>query len=389
MCDVEEKWVNELVDKIGEERTTKQETRLLSYRDILDDKTDPHEIADGNRKCEGLPKVKMQERVELIIRATPMRIMLRKQNKEKVRGYTLYDGCRNWHSVKQFKAGVFPLRFSYKGEEAFFWWEQTFADDATGERNMELPLHLKSDLLGCQVSMITLNASVSDGEAYEMARRLNQSEPLDNSQIMKTMCFGHQSECHNAALLVDVTRKTDELMDVLGDKIWRYTVSIVRVFELGHYKDFTKHISVVSDLKIAEQVIKRRRSTPHEMRMFDTKTTRAVNMAREKINAMLRTEQITPRMTRNSFESATGLIFLALALACANVNERLCGLAMTEEMHWIDDESVRYIAKKFLGLQSDERGDDHRRLYKFFMTGEWNGPPSKGKKRDHDVAQRL
>jgi hypothetical protein len=224
--------------------------------------------------------------------------------------------------------------------------------------------------------MIYLDPEMSDTEAYYRAKTANQCKSLTNAQIMKCMC----SKDTKMAKLLAKMNTEDVLSDLLDDDLYRYNVSLIRMFvENSFDSDFTSNIALLQGrnaIERAEELINDNEEES-DSTLFDRKVMDATTKARSLVNQMIEEHDPPVRKTDHTQQSAAGLIYFSLALACANENEST--LNTTE---YITKDSVKHLFDMYLGLDSSsQKGDKHKRFYTYFTTGTFPEALPKGKKR--------
>jgi len=289
--------------------------------------------------------------------------------------YTLFDGCHLKDLTDEFLAGKCYVKIHNTEDSCdYFCWNTQEAVDAITkykEYHLLLSDELRERLLKCPISMIYLDSKMSDTDAYHRARIANKCNPLSNAQIMKCMC---SKNTVMAKLLSDMNTN-DRLWSFLDDDLYRYNVSLIRMFvENSFDASFTPHIAMLQSknaIERAEELINDDEK-PHDD-IFVRKVLSATNKARSLVNAMIDDKALRKNHTQ---QSAIGLIYLALVLACANANES--ALSTTD---FICKESVSHIFDVYTNLTGSEKGDNHKRIYCYFTTGTFPEAPVKSKKR--------
>ena len=291
--------------------------------------------------------------------------------------YTLFDGCHRKDLTDQFLAGKCYVKIHNPTDSCdYFCWNTQEAVDAITEYkeyHLVLSDELRERLLKCPISMIYLDPKMSDTDAYHRARIANKCNPLWNAQIMKCMC---SKNTIMAKLLSDMNTN-DRLWSFLEDDLYRYNVSLIRMFvENSFDATFAPHIAMLQSknaIERAEELINDDEK-PHDD-IFVSKVLDATNKARSLVNAMIEDREDTLRKNHMQ-QSAIGLIYLALVLACANANE-----SALDTTNYLCRECVSHIFDVYTNLNKSEKGDNHKRIYVYFTTGVFPEAPVKSKKR--------
>lgn len=292
--------------------------------------------------------------------------------------YTLFDGCHRKDLTDEFLAGECYVKIRNPADDCHYYcWNTQEAVDAVSEYkeyHLLLSDEFRERLLKCPISMIYLDSKMSDTEAYHRARVANQCKPLSNAQIMKCMC---SKNTVMATLLSDMNTD-DVLSEFLDDDLYRYNVSLLRMFVENSFDvDFTPHIAMLQGrnaIERAEELLNDEEK-PHDD-LFANKVLDAATKARSIVNQMIAEHETPLRKTDHTQQSAAGLIYLSLTLACANANEST--LSTTD---YLCKDSAEYIFDLYLGLDASQKGDNHKRFYKYFTTGTFPEAPLKTKKR--------
>lgn len=293
------------------------------------------------------------------------RRLLKKELGEDPPWYKLFDGCHRKHLTEEFLAGLCYVKIHNKKDNCdYFYWNTEEAVNAVKEYkeyNLLLSEEWRERLLDCPTSMIVLDPKMSDTEAYHRARVANQCKALSNAQIMKCMC----SKNTVMANLLSSMNECDNLSVFLDDEIYRYNISLIRMFvENSFDTNFTPNIAMLQSknaIERAEELINDDEK-PHDD-IFVAKVLDATRMARSIVNEILTDHKKTIRKN-NTHQSAIGLIYLSLSLACANANESV----LTTTKH-ISKESVKQMFDVYIGLDKSQKGDNHKRIYTYFTTG--------------------
>lgn len=355
----------------------------LEVKNIIDG----YEIARYNRDLKMSAEEKSQ-RLNHIITHQPVQHMIGRKITYRVRvcvlekqlgctppKYTLFDGCHRLSVIKEFIAGKCYVKLLNKedGCHYYLWYTQDAVDAVTEnkEYHCKIESELLDKLLECRVNMTMLNPDCTDEYAYERARMANQCKPLTHAQMMKCMS---SSETFVAKLLQEI-HMDDSLATFLGDDIYRYYFSLLRMFiQHGFQADFRQHAVMMQGTKAVEKAHEIVTSKEFALdNMFADSVKGAVKSARSHMNVLLENIDNTDSIRllklsnkRNSDTSAVGLFFFALGLACANANE-----ASSSEgtLYHISAASIKEMMVKYLSMGSSEKGDNHRRLYAYFVTG--------------------
>jgi hypothetical protein len=371
----------------------------FQLRNILDG----YECATWNRDLDMSDEEKSQRLYHIIVHQ-PVQNMIARKNvpsrysariMEKELGYVpaeyvLFDGCHRFSVVKEFLEGKCYVKMFNEEDDCYYylWGTQAAVDAVTQDKeyHCKIEKELKDRLLLCRVSMTYLDPSCTDEYAYERARMANQSKPLTHAQIMKSMSAG---KSFVAKLLRDI-HVNDTLTTFLGDDIYRYYFSLIRMFlHFGFQADFRNHAVMLQGSKAITKAQELLTNTESPLdTIFEDKVRRAVKRARDCMNELLDTVAITDpkliKMThkRNSDMAAVGLFFFALGLACANANEP----SSSTTTYYISTESIKDMMIKYLAMDSFEKGDNHKRLYAYFVTGVFPELSNKNKKQklSHD-----
>lgn len=371
-------------------RNRLEDTEPMTLRNLM--VSGSYEVAEYNRVTSDLSLEEKSERLWTMMSTQPVQNMICKENvyrsgHAQIRKegrvpywYKLFDGCHRHDLTRDFLEGRCYVKIRNPNDDCdYYCWntqEALGSVDSYHEYHLLIPEEWRRRLLDCKINMIRLDPQMSDTEAYQRARVANQCKPLSNAQIMKCMCA---KKTVMAKLLGDMNLDDDELSNFLDDDIFRYNVSIIRMF-VEHSFDctFTTHIAMLQGRNALEraEILINDEEKPHDD-LFVRKVLDATKKSRSIVTAMMKERVSELRKTDHTQQSAIGLIYFTLALACANANE---SVLTTED--YICKESAAHILDLYLGLDTSEKGENHKRFYTYFTTGTF--PTKKRKAREDE-----
>lgn len=355
----------------------------ITVSQLLDNK---HAIAPFNRDV-GMTYKAKSDRLYQMMTSQPVQNMIRKRIKYRTRGiagqsrpeFFLFDGCHRMTLLREFFQGECYVKLFNATDncEYYAWASQEALDKADHtslgyypEYAVVLADEFVSRLKECPISMIELSKELTDAEAYERARVANECKPLQNAHLIKCMC-GYQTPM--ASLLTDLSVISDPLLRFLNDDIYTCNASILCIVDKTDTmdKDFSKTIVKTKNLKNIDYLIQSV-SFPDDLK---AKLKTAKDETEAKLNDVISTMANTGNTLRsndNSHRAAIGMLYLALFFAIINYNETTGAPGeMTDQ--YIQNDKVVKMLKDYIDLPRHERGDNHKRLYVYFVTGKFPG----------------
>lgn len=379
------------------ERNKREDHSNLEIRNILDG----YDVSEYNRNIEMSAEEKSQRLYHMIDQqpvqnmiGRPTHYRLSARILQRQLGYippkvVLFDGCHRLRVIKDFMDGECYVKMYCEEDECYhyLWATQKAVDAVTENREYHHKIEdeLLQRLLTCRISMTLLDRECTDQYAYERARIANKCKPLTHAQIMKYM------SCYDTFVgnLLKSIHVEDSLSAFLGDDIYRYYFSLIRMFiQFGFQANFLHHAVMLQGTRAvekAEELIKSKELPMDDM--FASKVRHAILSARAYLNDLLdNVIDHDPKLVklsnkRNSDTSAVGLFFFALGLASANADNASDEEEKARISNHISIDSIKQMLIKYLGMNSSEKGENHRRLYAFFVSGHFPDLTIKNKKR--------
>lgn len=349
-----------------------------------------HKIAPYNRNVDRLSMTQKSDRISQMMTTQSVQTMIRKRIIYRTRGpafgpdrpeFLLFDGNHRMSLAHEFMDGKCYVKiYNKKDARTYYAWATQEAVDNTNHQSLNydkdvavvLAHEFMSRLKECPISMIELNAKMSDNDAYTRARVANECKPLQNTQVIKCMCsLGTKM----SDLLRDMSVIDGRICDFLKDDIYICTASILVLTASNSFKsDFYNHIVKVKNINRIDEVL---HSTQLDADLsFGGTILKVKKIVETKLNRALVNIQPQLKTSDNSHKSTVSLLYIAIFLAELNVDSG------TINDDFLKDDAIMEMFKKYMQLLSHDKGDNHKRLYHFFRTGVF--PELKKRMRDDD-----
>jgi hypothetical protein len=352
-------------------------------------------VAVYNRSTDDLSSEEKSDRLWTMMESHPVQTMMSKEIEYRTSRrilkqtlghdpvwYKLFDGCHRFDLTREFLAGKCYVKlFNSESNKFYYCWNTQAAVDTAKEHtgyNTLLAEEWRERLLNCPITMIRLHPSRSDTDAYERARVANQCKPLTHAQMYKCMCAGNTAM---ACVLRDLNSVEDRLSNFLGDDLYRYHISILRMFDEHSFDtNFHTHIAMLqgsNSIQRAHTLINGEDKVHDDL--FKVKTLESSQRARTIVNSVLSGHIPKLREQDHSHRSAIGLIYFALTLACANDDENT-----HQPNPFISSTTMEAVLTTYLSSDGSQKGDNHKRFSTFFTTGIFPDAPNKKRKSTDD-----
>lgn len=369
---------------------TKEEYPMpMIVQNIL--KEHSHQTAPYNRDVRDTLTLKQKsDRLFQMMTAQPVQTMMRKKINYRTRGafgpdrpeFFLFDGNHRMTLLRDFMNGKCYFRLLNKTDMCnYYAWASQEAVDSVDHESLGyskeyttvINHEFMSRLKTCPVSMIELNRNMSDIDAYQRARVVNECRPLQNSQLIKCMCaLGTKM----SDMLRDLSKVSGKICEFLRDDIYTCNGSIL-ILAAGHAADTNFYNYIVKTKNLNKLDAELRSTRLDNDAKFWSTLLKVKSTTETKLNRALDTIDPPLKKTDNSHKSTVGLFYIALFLAELNVDSG----AVKDE--FVKDDKVLSMLEAYMKLTSHEKGENHKRLYHFFRTGVF--PPLKRKRaREED-----
>ena len=359
---------------------------IISVSMLLQDNL--HAMAPFNRNIDDFSMKDKSDRLFNMMTTKSVQTMIRKEIRYRTRGglysksrplYFLFDGNHRFALSSDFFNGLcYVIVPDEEGIKHYCWVSQEAKEKADHDKlgydaqyaDVLCP-ELRIRLMNCKIQMISLPPRLSDAEAYDRARIANQCKPLEIRSQIKCLCSKETKAADLLTSLSSPSPSPDEnlLFGFLLDDIYTCNASLINL--VSAHDILTDFSELIVKLKRLDKI-----SGLIDTYEPSTCVVRSMNKAKQDTEHKLckALGDIHPPLKKwdNSHKSAVALMYISLFLAMLNVN---CGSISDE---FVGDEHVLTMLEKFIALQSYEKGENHRRMYKFFRTGTF---PALSKKR--------